>query len=87
MIEYLYHQLKEELEIKQFKKNQNEEQRERKKEQREKELKIMKLRAQFSECVEKREEGKGDAQWMTWKGKEIKETRDMDFLVQLQSNF
>ena len=31
----------------------------------------MKHRAQYAECKLKKEEGKGDAQWMTWKGKEI----------------
>ena len=83
MIEYVHHQVKEDMERKKFKKNQNEAQRLRKKEQRENELKIMKLRAQLAECVVNREERKGDAQRMTWKGKEIKETRDQDFLVKL----
>ena len=56
---------------KEKKKEQNEKQRQTKKEQREREIKIMKLRAHYAECKLKKEEGKGDAQWMTWKGKEI----------------
>ena len=59
------------MERKKKKKEINEEKRQIKKEQIEREIKIMKHRDQYAECKSKKEEGKGEVQWMAWKGKEI----------------
>ena len=73
MIEYVFHRLKEDIERKKRKMEQNGIERKKKEEIRESQMKVMKNRAQYSSCKLKNVEGKGEVQCLFWKDKEIGE--------------